>query len=112
MRAFNIETDAQHDRHLSKRCQQRGVDRREFAILFNFADQLVPVGGGRTAMTLSRSAVVALKAEGISIHGLDRARRRAIVINADGKPVTILIPSGQGGRRYRHGLIGSRRARR
>jgi hypothetical protein len=105
-------TDPMNDRHLRKRCQQRGVPKRDFQTLLETADRLVPVGGDCMSATLSRSAVVAMRAEGAASTSLDRAGKRAIVFNADGTPITVLIPSGRYRRHYWRGLTGRRRIRR
>jgi len=105
-------TNPLNDRHLRKRCQQRGIPKREFETLLEVGDRLVPIGGGRVSVTLSRSAVAAMRAEGTACTSLDRAARRAVVIGADGTPITVLIPSGRHRRHYRRGLAGRRRIRR
>jgi hypothetical protein len=94
------------NRHLRTRCQQRGVTTQELHALLDAADHLVPVGRSCVAMTLSRHAAVALQAEGIPTACLERARRRAVVVDGDGTPITVLIPNGRHGRRYRHGQTG------
>jgi hypothetical protein len=101
-------TNPMNDCHLRKRCQQRGVPKRDFQTLMETADRLVPVGGGRVSATLSRSAVVAMRAEGTACTSLDRAARRAVVFDADGTPITVLIPSGRYRRHYWRGLTGRR----
>ncbi len=98
--------------HLRERCQQRGVLKHELHMLLDTADRLVPVGGGCVSMTLSRSTVAALRAEGVAAADLERARRRAVVIDVDGDPITVVIPSGRHGRCYRRGVAGRRRSRR
>jgi len=105
-------TDRMKNCHFLRRCQQRGVPKREFQTLIEAADRLVPVGGGRVSATLSHSAVVAMRAEGTACTSLDRAARRAVVFNADGTPITVLIPSGRYRQHYRRGLTGRRWIRR
>lgn len=100
------------DRHVLKRCQQRGVAKRDFMILLEAADRMVPVGGGRVSLTLSRIGVAGMRAEGADCTSLDQIARRAIVIDAVGTPITILISFGKDRRRYRRGLISRRRIRR
>jgi hypothetical protein len=92
--------------HLRTRCQQRGILKRDLQTLLDAADHFVPVGRGCLAITLSRRAAIALRSEGIAGADLDRAQRRAMVIDGDGSPITLLIPSGRQGRRYRHGRTG------
>ena len=94
------------NRHLSTRCGQRGVTKRELHTLLDAADHLVPVGRSCVAMTLSRRAAEALQAEGIAAAGLERARRRTVIIDGDGTPITVLVPTRRHGRRYRRGQTG------
>ena len=101
----------QRYRHLRKRCQQRGVRKRELETLLDVADHLVPVGAGRMSVTLSRKAVVAQRAEGIAVADLERAAKRAVVIDPDGTPITVLVPSGRRGRCYRRGPGARRKLR-
>jgi hypothetical protein len=100
------------DFHLRLRCQQRGVPKRDLYMLLDAADRLVPVGGGRVSLTLSRVEAAALRAEGLAVADLERARRRALVVDADGHPITVITSFGRYGRRYRHGIVRRRRARR
>jgi hypothetical protein len=88
-------------RHLHKRCQQRGVRKVDLQALLDWADQVVAVGGGRVAMTLTRGAAAALRAQGIAVSLVERARKRAVVMNADGDTITVVVPSGRRGRHYR-----------
>ena len=90
-------------RHLHNRCQQRGVRNLELQALLELADRVVSVGAGRMSMTLSRNALAALRMDGITGVDLDRVARRAVVCSEDGTPITVLIPSGRSGRRYRRG---------
>jgi len=88
-------------RHLSRRCQQRGVRKVELQILIDWADRVVPVGGRRVAITLTDKAAAALRAEGVAAGLIDRARKRALVVNGDGDAITVVIPCGRRGRHYR-----------
>lgn len=99
-------------RHLRKRCQQRGVRKHDLETLLKGADRVVAVGGGRVAITLTSRAVAALRAEGVAAGVLERARRRAVVIDENGAMITVVIPSGRRGRHYRRGKTRRRRARR
>lgn len=99
-------TASLENHHLRTRCQQRGVPRRDLQALLDGADHLVPVGRNCVAMTLSRHGAAALQAEGTAVADLDRVRRRAVVVDGDGTPITLLIPSRRRGRPYRHGRIG------
>jgi hypothetical protein len=99
-------------RHLRKRCQQRGIRKLDFQALLDWADRVVAVGGGRVAITLTRRAAAALRAEGVAAGVLDRARRRAVIIDEDGDAVTVVVPSGRRGRHYRRRIRRRRRARR
>ena len=93
-------------RHLRTRCQQRGVTNKELHAFLDAADRLVPVGRSCLALTLSRHATAAFQAEGIVVAGLERAQRRAVVIDGDGRPITIMVLTHRCGRRYRHGRTG------
>ncbi len=88
-------------RHLRKRCQQRGVSKIELRALLDWADRVVPVGGGRWAITLTPWAANLLLAQEIAPGLIERARKRALVINADGDVITVVIPTGRRGRHYR-----------
>ena len=99
-------------RHLRKRCQQRGVRKHDLETLLDWADRVVAVGGGRVAITLTRRRAAALRAQGIAASLVERARRRAVVIDENGDAVTVVVPSGRRGRHYRCGANRRRRARR
>jgi hypothetical protein len=99
-------------RHLRKRCQQRGVRKLDLETLLDGSDRVVAVGGGRVAITLTSRAAAALRAEGVAPGVLERARRRAVVIDASGDTITVVVPSGRRGRHYRRGTRRRRRARR
>jgi hypothetical protein len=99
-------------RHLRKRCQQRGVRKGDLETLLDGADRVVAVGGGRVAITLTSKAAAALRAEGVAAGVLERARRRAVVIDENGDTITVVVPSGRRGRHYRRGARRRRRARR
>jgi hypothetical protein len=88
-------------RHLRRRCQQRGVRAVDLEMLLNSGDQVVGVGGGRIAITLTRAAAAALRAEGVGASLIDRARKRALVVNGSGDTITVVVPSGRRGRHYR-----------
>jgi len=88
-------------RHLQKRCQPRGVRKVDLQALLDWADRVVAVGGGRVAITLTRRAAAALRAQGIAASLVERARKRAVVMNANGDTITVVVPSGRRGRHYR-----------
>jgi hypothetical protein len=115
MHQSSDETVPWKNHHLRTRCQQRGVIQRELQALLDAADRLVPVGSSCVSMTVSRSAIAALRAEGraegTAVAYLDRVGKRAAVTDVDGVPITVLIPSRRKGRRYRHGRIGRTWAR-
>ena len=94
--------------HLGTRCQQRGVRRSDLELLLDMADQQTPVGSGRVALTLSGDVVLGLRAEGIPSAALEKLARRAVVIDPDGRPITVLIPQGRRGRHYRRSSQGRR----
>jgi hypothetical protein len=99
-------------RHLRKRCQQRGVRKVDLEALLDGGDRVVAVGGGRVAITITRKRAAALRAEGLAAGVLDRARRRAVIVDEDGDAVTVVVPSGRRGRHYRRRVGRRRRARR
>jgi len=99
-------------RHLSRRCQQRGVRKIDLQILFDAADRVVPVGGKRVAITLTYRAAAALGADGVAASLIERALKRALVVDANGDTLTVLVPSGHRGRHYRRDARRRRRARR
>jgi hypothetical protein len=99
-------------RHLRRRCQQRGVRKRDLETLLDCADRVVAVGGGRVSITLSNRAFAALRGQGVPAGVLERVRRRAVIIIENGDAITVVIPSGRRGRHYRRGARRRRRARR
>jgi uncharacterized protein len=88
------------------------VRKHDLETLLDGADRVVAVGAGRISITLTRRAVAALRAEGVAVGVLERARRRAVVIDENGETITVVIPSGRRGRHYRRGARRRRRARR
>lgn len=103
MHPSSNEAASWQNRHLSARCQQQGVASEELQLILEAADGAAPVGGSCVSITLSRKAVAGLRAEGTAVACLDRIGKRAVVIGGDGTPITLLIPTGRNGRRYRHG---------
>jgi hypothetical protein len=85
---------------------------RDLKFLLDTADHSVAVGRGCQSITLSRTGAVALRAEGAAVADLDRACRRAVVVDEMGRPVTLLHFIRGKGRRYRHGQTGRSWARR
>ena len=98
--------------HLRKRCQQRGTRTDVINVLLSRGDRVVAVGGGRKSITLTRREAARLRAEGFAAGVLDRARRRAVVLDENGDAITVVIPCGRRGRHYRRGVRRRRRARR
>lgn len=90
-------------RHAQSRVNQRGVQMQTLRILLDTAEQAVCVGGGCSAVSLSRSQIqdADLRRE----HGgrLDRmARLKVICADDTGEIVTVMIDrNGRDGRRYR-----------
>jgi hypothetical protein len=104
-----IDPDAAWQSHHARtRCQQRGVHSRALRALLIYADRHVHIGSSCTAITLSRTGAAELRREGCSDGDVDRAMRQAAVIGPDGTLVTVLVPSGRRGRRYRCGINGRR----
>jgi hypothetical protein len=99
-------------RHVLKRCQQRGAPMRDLQFLLDMGDHSVAIGRGCQSITLSRTGAVALRAEGTAVADLDRACRRAVVVDEIGRPVTLLHLIRGKGRRYRRGQTGQSWARR
>jgi hypothetical protein len=92
--------DGQASRHVRRRCQQRGV-RKHDLMLLHWADRVVPVGGGRWAITLTRREAAVLRTRGIPAGVVDRIRKRALVVDTDGDMITVVVPSRRRGLHYR-----------
>ncbi|WP_146255402.1 hypothetical protein [Azospirillum sp. TSA6c] len=104
----------QTERYLSAhgrtRTQHRGTTLRIMAAFDALADHDVPVGGGCVAITLTKAAAEEAQAEGCPPALIDSLRRRAMIVADNGDLVTLLIPYGRRGRRYRR-TAGHTRAR-
>lgn len=88
--------------HATNRCRDRGVPDRILALVLGHADKWSPVGGGATSERISKSMATALIADGHAPDDIARATRLAVVVNADGRVITVVRPkSGCRGRRYR-----------
>jgi hypothetical protein len=96
-------------RHLRRRCQQRGVRKIDLQALIDLADRVVPVGGGRVAITLTPRAAAMLRTEGVAASLLDRVSRLAAVVGENGDLITVVVPSGRRGRHYRRDVRRRRR---
>jgi hypothetical protein len=105
---FNPSSKSTHAPALSATRRRK----HDLELLFDEGDRDVPVGDGRVSITLTRRAAAALRAEGIAAAVLDRARRRAIIIDQNGNAITIVIPSRRRGRRYRRRAMRHRGGRR
>ena len=90
--------------HARRRLRQRGIGSDQVAGLMRSFDRDRPVGNGCSALTLSRQALLELKADGWAPALLDRIQSLAIVVANDGAVVTVLRQySDRRGRRYRRG---------
>jgi len=76
--------------HAVTRCQQRGVRKAVLSMLLEHWDQDVPVGGGRTSVTVSRKGVARLKRQGHAPAMMDLVSSLAAVLDGDGRVVTTL----------------------
>lgn len=89
-------------KHATIRCRNRGIPDRILSLVLAHADKLSPVGGGATSERISKSMAAALIADGHVPDDIGRATRLAVVVNADGRVITVIRPkSGGRGRRYR-----------
>lgn len=90
-------------RHQERRLRQRGVDNETFAMIVEWADREVPVGGGAVSLTMSRGAINEMAVEGVRVPSCDKLSRLAVVVSSDGTVKTVLVmrKSGRSARRYR-----------
>jgi len=86
-------------KHASRRAQQRGIRRNDIDIVLDHADQQCWVSGGCQSLSISRGRALELKREGVSSASLDRARKVALVYNADDDLVVTVLHTYQSGRR-------------
>jgi len=86
--------------HMRRRCAQRGTNSRLLKAM-EWADVEVPVGRGAIALSLSREAALEMRAEGVPAGIVERALRR-VVVQADGRAVTLIAGRERRGRHYRH----------
>ncbi|WP_431855328.1 hypothetical protein [Azospirillum sp.] len=77
-------------KHASRRLQQRGVPGPRLERHIEFADRVVPVGDGSVCLTVSREGLAELVAAGVNRQELERLRRLAVVIAADGAVRTVM----------------------
>jgi hypothetical protein len=99
---FQVSLGSAISRHATKRCQQRGVSRVVLSTLLDHWDRSVPVGGGLTAVTLSRKEAVRLRTLGHPSGTLDRLSSLAAILSPDGQVVTVLHATDPRYRRTRH----------
>lgn len=90
-------------RHGAARAAQRGVNGETLAALIAWADVEAPVGGGCTALRLSRRRLADRDLRAALGPCADRLSALAVVLSDDtGEVVTVLHPrAGAAGRRYR-----------
>jgi hypothetical protein len=75
---------------------------RIVSLIFDRADEHIPVGAGIHAERVSRKTAHALVAEGFSPDDVARACRLAVLVSADERIVSVLHPfKGFRGRHYR-----------
>ena len=85
-------------RHAVTRCQQRGIYGAMLSTLLKHWDHSVPVGGGRTAVSVSRKEAARLRRLGHAPAALDHIATLAVVLSGDGQVITVLHATN---RRYR-----------
>lgn len=86
--------------HAAARIRQRGIRTGALDLVLRLGDRDRPVGGGCTAVSISRRRLGALRAGGWPPHLLDQAKRLTVVEADDGAVVTVLHRRGRAGRRY------------
>lgn len=86
--------------HATRRVAQRGSD-RTLSFLFENGDVDLHAGGGCTAVSLSSQEARSLVEEGHPAGVVERAARKALVLNEEGRLVTVFPIFAKRGRRYR-----------
>lgn len=88
--------------HATTRCQQRGVPLRVLSSLLDHGDRSIPVGGGHTAISLSRNEAARLRRVGYHPAMLERLVGLTAVVSNDGQVVTVLHATDARYRRVWH----------
>ena len=88
--------------HATTRCQQRGVLLQVLSSLLDHGDRSVPVGGGCTAISLSRNEAARLRRTGYYPAMLERLVGLTAVVSGDGQVVTVLHATDPRYRRVWH----------
>ena len=86
--------------HARTRLRQRGITTSVAELLLEYGDIHRHAGDGAETISMSRDAAAMLLAEGVNADAVARARKLAAVLGKYGL-VTVLRPSGRGGRCYR-----------
>ena len=107
---MNLTSRDNFSRHARTRCAQRGATASAVEAVNLFADIEIPARVGCHIRQASLAAVMAMLDEGISASDADSARTIALVVDAEGRVVTVLRVSPSD-RRVRKPKV-HRRARR
>ncbi|MDX1820108.1 MAG: hypothetical protein R3197_04350 [Paracoccaceae bacterium] len=85
----------QISQHAAVHMAERGINKRFLAALMDHADVETPVGGGATALRVSRKRARLLNFD-------DRLHRYSVILSSDATVITVLpLKPGLPGRRYR-----------
>jgi hypothetical protein len=91
-------------KHAVRRSQQRGVGVAVIKALLDAADTEMAVGYGCTALSISRSALAEMHAQGGDHDFIDFLGRHVVVTTHSGEVLTVAkLYSGRRGRPYRRG---------
>ena len=88
-------------RHAELRMRQRGIRHGQISTLVNLVDIDIPVGRSLNALRMSRQALAAARADGLSNQEIDLLSRIALVESSDGALVTVAHMHGSKSRVYR-----------
>lgn len=87
--------------HAKRRCQERGLRRRDIARLVDLADQRIAVGKHCTSVWLTRAGLAELVSDGWPPAQLVRLTRHCVLLGEAGAVVTVLAGSRRRMRGYR-----------
>jgi hypothetical protein len=91
-------------RHAEARMRQRGLKLNIVQAIASLSDRAVAVGCGCTALTVSRSRLAELRADGVPPALIESLERNMLVEGEDGSIVTVAKQfNGWRARWYRHG---------
>jgi hypothetical protein len=93
--------------HAAARLRQRGVLNEPLRLVMEEGGFEIAVGGGCSAVSLSRERCAQLEETGVAWALLDKAARIVVVLSAESTLVTVLNRA-RSDRRYRHGVVRQR----